>query len=386
MNNDILQALSDNYELITPTKNGWKAIHKTTNIDVSINILSSLSFDFIDFKNKEYLISKLVDLPFSIFIYQILYLNNFIIIITEFCETGSLFDFINRAGPQSEDFARQLFVQLLCSLKYFHSEFSSSSNLFNFYNIFLDKYLNIRYPFYLSSEIFHNFDQKNLNPQFLSPELILDQPLTITSEIWSLGVLLFYIVSSILPFTSSNQGQIFCHILHNEPIYPIHFSKNFTDLLEKMLTKDPNQRITLEGIFDHPWIGNIKFDSLNKFNIKTILKNNDYFIDEFDIYNFEENQIDFRISLHKKRIESIKTLRFELIEKSLLSTPLRPSSQGDLLTIFMPKLVPNLNKKIHIQNNNSRRIIPFNRINLESFSRRDSHFPQSRYSNNNIVY
>ena len=83
--------------------------------------------------------------------------------------------------------------------------------------------------------------------------MLLEKPYTQSADIWSAGVLLFAIAAKNLPFEDSNLTRLIQKILNEDPEYPSTFSPALTDLLQRMLTKDPNQRISLDGIQQHPW-------------------------------------------------------------------------------------------------------------------------------------
>lgn len=87
-------------------------------------------------------------------------------------------------------------------------------------------------------------------PQYLAPEYIDGKQLTSKTDIYSLGITLFYMTSGILPF----QGRTAMALLNkqlNEPP-PIlcettnDISKEFSDLIGKMMIKKPEERISLE--------------------------------------------------------------------------------------------------------------------------------------------
>ena len=87
-------------------------------------------------------------------------------------------------------------------------------------------------------------------PQYLAPEYIDGKKLTNKTDIYSLGITLFYMTSGVLPF----QGRTAMALLNkqlNEPP-PIlcetthGISKEFSDLINRMLIKDPDERISLE--------------------------------------------------------------------------------------------------------------------------------------------
>ncbi|CAI5463185.1 unnamed protein product [Closterium sp. Yama58-4] len=92
---------------------------------------------------------------------------------------------------------------------------------------------------------------------FLSPEM-LAQTYSSPTDIWSLGVLLHLLLSGFLPFRAPTKEAVFEAILDGRVDFraapwPI-VSLAAKDLVSRMLTVDPDERITAEEILNHPWI------------------------------------------------------------------------------------------------------------------------------------
>jgi len=93
-------------------------------------------------------------------------------------------------------------------------------------------------------------------PQYLSPEYISgDSKITIKTDIYSLGITLFYAVSGKLPFNSKNPVDIIRKQLSEEPpklkdILP-SISDEYSDLISKMIVKIPENRCSLEEMKEH---------------------------------------------------------------------------------------------------------------------------------------
>ena len=87
-------------------------------------------------------------------------------------------------------------------------------------------------------------------PQYLAPEYIDGKKLNIRTDIYSLGITLFYMVSGALPFQAGTPMALLSKQLNETP--PMlneitdDVSKDFADLINKMLIKDPEERISLD--------------------------------------------------------------------------------------------------------------------------------------------
>ena len=77
-------------------------------------------------------------------------------------------------------------------------------------------------------------------------------------DIWSLGIILFYMLVGHFPFQGNNEEIIAKKIVYQ----PLKFdekewenkSKKVINLIEKSLEKKPNKRINIDDFLKHPWI------------------------------------------------------------------------------------------------------------------------------------
>ncbi|XP_075210519.1 peripheral plasma membrane protein CASK-like [Lycorma delicatula] len=94
-------------------------------------------------------------------------------------------------------------------------------------------------------------------PHFMAPEVVERQQYGKPVDIWSAGVLLHILLSGTLPFLGT-RDRLYHSIcrgkLHlDSPLWEC-ISDNAKDLLKKMLTLDPNQRITIQEVLNHRWL------------------------------------------------------------------------------------------------------------------------------------
>jgi hypothetical protein len=83
--------------------------------------------------------------------------------------------------------------------------------------------------------------------------MIRGKSYTCATDIWSTGVLLYALVVGSLPFDDTNFQRLLHKIVESDPFYPLELSSQLNDLLHKLLAKNPDERITLDGIKSHPW-------------------------------------------------------------------------------------------------------------------------------------
>jgi serine/threonine protein kinase len=168
--------------------------------------------------------------------------------------------------------------------------------------------------------------------------MLLEQPYSESADIWSAGVLLFALAARYLPFHDDNIGRLITKVLNEEPRYPITMSAPLSDLLHRMLTKNPENRITLDGIRDHRWFcgpgvcrlvaadryrlsGPLDPDILEKLEIFGIdIRNIEH---EFQAREFTAATASYRALCHDKITDAMENIRFEMV---LLPSDSSPAS------------------------------------------------------------
>lgn len=96
------------------------------------------------------------------------------------------------------------------------------------------------------------------SPCYAAPEMIAGKKYNGPSaDIWSMGVILFALVSGYLPFEDANTSVLYKKILSGDYTPPKWLSSNVKDLMRRILETDPRKRYTLEDIRKHPWYNQV---------------------------------------------------------------------------------------------------------------------------------
>ncbi|KAM6449701.1 serine/threonine-protein kinase ULK4 isoform 2-T4 [Liasis olivaceus] len=98
---------------------------------------------------------------------------------------------------------------------------------------------------------------------YTAPEVIKGADFSVTSDLWSLGCLLYEMFSGRPPFNSENIIELTEQILHEDPVLPrqkgsalLKPSSDFLNLLDSLFQKDPQKRSTWAQLLKHPfWQG-----------------------------------------------------------------------------------------------------------------------------------
>ena len=75
-----------------------------------------------------------------------------------------------------------------------------------------------------------------------------------TVDLWSIGVLLFYLITSFYPFQVNDITNLAINNNNLRINWPIDIDSDAKDLISKILKLEPKNRISLEGMMNHPFI------------------------------------------------------------------------------------------------------------------------------------
>jgi serine/threonine protein kinase len=107
---------------------------------------------------------------------------------------------------------------------------------------------------YLDSIQFYNFEDKKLltfkSPSLIeSPEMLNKNLLFDNSDLWSLGIIIYYLNYKEFPFKGNNEFQLFKNIKDNINNIKKIKDNELNELLGMMLKIDPKERISLNDYF-----------------------------------------------------------------------------------------------------------------------------------------
>ena len=234
-------------------------------------------------ENEIKILSQL-DNPFIVKLYEVFSLNQnyelldykgeekddtqMMCLVLELCENGDLNDKIREKKQKNERFSEneilQYFYEILQGLYYLHKNRVIHRDLKTL-NIFLTENNHIKIgDFGVSKKLINNNIYAYTfvgTPYYLSPEICLNKPYDEKSDVWSLGVVLYEMITLNKPFDSESQMGLFMKILKGKPA-PINntikhsYSQKLINLIiENLLDKDPLTRYSIQqtinsGIFN----------------------------------------------------------------------------------------------------------------------------------------
>lgn len=189
-------------------------------------------------------------------------------LVLAFVNGGELFHHLQREQRFSEERAKFYAAELLCALDCLHSYGIIYRDL-KPENILLDYSGHIALcDFGLCKLNLKEKEKTNTfcgTPEYLAPELLLGQGYTKVVDWWTLGILLYEMVSGLPPFYDENTNEMYKKILSDELKLKDYMSPNVRDILKRLLDRDPNKRLGFNGaqeIKTHPFFADINWQRL----------------------------------------------------------------------------------------------------------------------------
>merc|ERR1719282_350373 len=166
--------------------------------------------------------------------------------VLEYCSGGELFFHLSRAGRFPEARAKFYICELLLAIHYLHGLNIIYRDL-KPENVLLSALGHVKLTdFGLSKEgIEDNFSAKTMcgTPEYLAPEILDKKGHGKAVDWYSLGALLFEMLTGLPPFYTKDRNKLFDRIRNEDLKYPAHMSRIAIDVCAQLLEKDPNKRL-----------------------------------------------------------------------------------------------------------------------------------------------
>ena len=183
-------------------------------------------------------------------------------IVTEYADGGDLSEKIKEQNktPFKESDILDYFTQICLALKHIHEKKIIHRDLKSG-NVFLMKSGLVKLGDFGIAKTFKNTMDKAKTmvgtPYYLSPEIIQGKPYDNKSDIWSLGVLLYEMMTFKMPFEANTLPMLSMKIMRGNYTPPSSmYTKDLREIVSKCLMVDPSRRPSIREILKMPIIQN----------------------------------------------------------------------------------------------------------------------------------
>lgn len=219
----------------------------------------------------------MLDHPNIVKLFQVIETEKTLYLVMEYASGGEVFDYLVLHGRMKEKEARAKFRQIVSAVQYCHQKRIIHRDL-KAENLLLDSEMNIKIADFGFSNEFtpgNKLDTFCGSPPYAAPELFqvtyinnvvihdfinrffsqkgkkYDGP---EVDVWSLGVILYTLVSGSLPFDGSTLRELRERVLRGKYRIPFYMSTDCENLLKKFLVLNPAKRASLESIMRDKWM------------------------------------------------------------------------------------------------------------------------------------
>ncbi|XP_071657663.1 serine/threonine-protein kinase MARK2 isoform X2 [Patagioenas fasciata] len=235
------------------------ARHVLTGKEVAVKIIDKTQLNSSSLQKlfREVRIMKVLNHPNIVKLFEVIETEKTLYLVMEYASGGEVFDYLVAHGRMKEKEARAKFRQIVSAVQYCHQKFIVHRDL-KAENLLLDADMNIKIADFGFSNEFtfgNKLDTFCGSPPYAAPELFqgkkYDGP---EVDVWSLGVILYTLVSGSLPFDGQNLKELRERVLRGKYRIPFYMSTDCENLLKKFLILNPTKRGTLEQIMKDRWM------------------------------------------------------------------------------------------------------------------------------------
>ncbi|XP_062091271.1 serine/threonine-protein kinase ATG1a [Humulus lupulus] len=244
----------------------WRSRHRQSGHEVAVKEIAKkqLSPKISESLLKEISILRTIDHPNIIRLLEAIETDEKIYLVLEYCDGGDLSGYINRHGRVSEAVARHFMRQLAAGLQVLQEKHLIHRDL-KPQNLLLSTHESIPllkigdFGFARSLMPQGLADTLCGSPLYMAPEIIKNQKYDAKADLWSVGAILFQLVTGRPPFDGNSQLQLFENIITSTELqFPAGslevLHPDCVNLCRCLLRQNPVERLTFKEFFSHKFL------------------------------------------------------------------------------------------------------------------------------------
>jgi len=256
----------ESYKLLTSTL--YTGINTDINEKVLIHIFQKEKIktrvNELTLLNNQVFFMKLLNHKNILKLYEIIETKTHIFIIYEYFEGVKLSDFISKKKKLSEEETFIILKEILSASSYFHGMYLCNLNLSS-NNILIDNKFNIKICDFKYGHFYSTKEKSKVgligDHYFTSPELHSKKNYNPElADIWSIGVILYHMLTGNLPFSSKKDLDLIRSIIKGDYSVPNYINANLKSIIKGLIEKNEDKRFKLNDLFNQKYFKDKKID------------------------------------------------------------------------------------------------------------------------------
>ena len=251
----------------------WKVIHKKTQKVYCIKVIKKdgiVQQKLVDQMNREIEIMYILNNPHCLRLKNHFEDDNNFYLVMPLASKGQLYRVLKKFRKFDERTAAQILRETISALQYLHSFKPPIIHRdIKPENLLLNEGGRILLADYGWSNFNMEGDVRKTfcgTPEYIAPEMLLKKGHDTRVDIWSIGILMFELLSGYSPFVAKSNQELYQNIRRLKIQWPKDMPPLAKNLISKILKLNPVDRPTFDEILNHQWFKQIKM-------IKPLLEN-----------------------------------------------------------------------------------------------------------------
>ena len=203
---------------------------------------------------------KTLSHPHVITLYEVIESPTHYYFVMNYADNSDLLTYITEQRYLKESKAKEIFTQIITGVMYLHTQHVVHRDLKPENILLMNNYNTAIISDFGLANWYSNDNKLHTmcgSLHYASPEMIMGEAYNgEASDVWSLGVMLYVMVTGQLPFDGDNNDEVCNRIVNVVYKFPmdVKVSKECKDLIMKMLVHAPQERIKLSDVLLHPFV------------------------------------------------------------------------------------------------------------------------------------
>lgn len=191
-----------------------------------------------------------------ILIYRHFTISDFLVIIMEYCENGTLSDYIKTNGPMKDEQFRMFALECMEAVAFCHEKNVAHRDI-KPSNFLIDKNFHIKLSDFGLADLCRSelTTRRDGSLTFAPPEMIMGKAYEPKkADIWALGITFYYLLSGKLPWTGITKEEVKTEIIYKSIEFESkEISQKISKLIYAMTKKIPDDRISADLLVKDPF-------------------------------------------------------------------------------------------------------------------------------------